>query len=504
MTTLIKNIVLVDGSGKPPFKADVLVRDAKIMAVGNFPAYKADRVITGNEAYLVPGFIDTDVTSDRYLTLFSQPAHSNFLKQGVTTTLIGQCGFSLAPNFYGSLHNFVNWASVNTVNVNWKSVAEFLEVLKTLKLGVNVGTFVGHKVVREDIVKDPQEAFRKLNANELGVFKMVLERALKDGAFGFSSGLGYAPYQDTPYNEIRTLVDVVKQHGGIYTTHLRNEKEDLLKSLQETFKVVQEVGIPTILSHLRPFIGFEEEYDNALSLLDERSAKAHVYFNMNPFSASAVPVNTFLPPDLKKEDVGVVIEKIKDPAFAKKVEQHLLDIDSKNIMILHAPGMEFLNGKTLYEFAQNRKLGHREALLNLMEITRLRAVVLHENLNIKSVKKAIVHERALVSTNSPSVDGMFDKTFIPERMTNSFPAYLTIADQAGVPLERAIAKLSGLPAKLLGLDGRGFVSDGYNADLVLLSKDFSVGTVLVNGEVVVEDGNIVKGRPSGQVLVKKV
>ena len=103
MVTLIKNIILVDGSGRSPVKADVLIRDKKIVAVGSFPTYKADEVVNGNESYLVPGFIDPDITSDRYLTLFSSPYHKNFIAQGVTSGIIGQCGFSLAPNFYGHI-----------------------------------------------------------------------------------------------------------------------------------------------------------------------------------------------------------------------------------------------------------------------------------------------------------------------------------------------------------------------------------------------------------------
>jgi len=502
MTTLIKNVIIVDGSGRAPIKSDVLVRDDKILAAGSFPQYKADKVIFGNEGYLTPGFIDPNVSSDRYLTLFSSPLHKDFLLQGVSSIIIGQCGFSLAPSFYGTnLGHIESWTKINHINVNWRSVGEFLNALNNFGLGINVGTLVGHEVIREDIVKDPNE-FRNLSANELRVLRSVLAKSLEEGAFGMSTGLGYYPYQNTTYYEIRALLDVLKEHKGIYATHLRNEREKLYDSVEETIKISQEMSVPAIISHFRPLLGFEEQYEKSLALIEERAAKANVYFDINPFNESAVSLDTFLPEFIRNSDVGLVLEKLKDKEVVKKMMSGLPNIDAKKMIILNAPSVEFLNGKTLYEFAANREIGTQQALIKLMEVTKLKGVVLYENLNQEEVSKALFNQRSLISTNSPNFDDVFG-TFKPERAYKTFTTYLKEASQKNISVEKAVAKITGVPATIFNLDGRGFVSDGYFADITLLTKDFDVNTVLVNGNLMIENGALTGQKGNGRVLIKR-
>jgi len=495
MTTLIKNIFVVDGSGASPVRSDVLVRDNKIVALGSFPNYKADRVILGNEGYLVPGFIDVDAGSDRYMTLFSAPAHTDFLLQGITSVVVGHCGFSLAPMLYGSMGRFSDWSRGNH-NIDWKSVADFLKALGRLPLGVNIASLVGHKIIREDILKNPNE-FRKLTANELRVFRGVVARSLDEGAFGLSFGLGYYPYQNVSFHELRALVDIIHEHKGVFSVHLRNEREKLIESVDEVLRLSQETAVAGIISHLRPFVGFEDEYRQAIAHIEEKSAKANVYFDINPFNSSAVTLDTFLPPSLLGQDRSFVLSQLRDKKVEKEIELLLPRIDSKKIIILNAPGMEFLNGTSLFTFAANRQLSARQALLTLMEITQLRGVVFFENLNKEEVARALLSERALISTNSPSFDSL--SSFKPDRSTKTFPTYFSMANSEGVSIEKAVAKVSGLVASIFGFDGRGFVSDGYFADLVLLTKGFSVSMVMVNGVVSVEGGSVLSSS-SGNIL----
>ncbi|MBP6855373.1 MAG: amidohydrolase family protein [Candidatus Pacebacteria bacterium] len=499
MTTLIKNIILVDGTGKNPFKADVLVRDRSIVAVGSFPSFKADKVILGNEGYLMPGFVDLNVSSDRYLTLFTSPLHRDFLLQGVTSILIGQCGFSLAPSFYGALGHCSAWTSATHVNVNWKRVGDFLDVLqKQFNFGVNIATLAGHRVIRDEMVHNPS-VFRSLTANELRVFRSVLDEALREGAFGLSVGLGHYPYQSTPYHELRALLDVVKKYNGVYATHMRNEKEGILASVQETVKLAQEVAVPTIISHLRPFVGFEHEYRDALSLIEEKSAKADVYFNINPFSYSAESVASFIPEKFRNDSRDVLVEKFKDPACVKEITSLLPKFDSTKMMILNAPGMEFLVGKTLYEFARNRQLSAPKALIELMRVSKLRAVVFFDNLNEQEVSRALLSGRSLISTNSPNFDHL-SVAFKPERSYNTFPTYLKHAAASSLSIEQAVAKISGLPATLVGLKKRGLVTNGYYADMVLTTKDFEVSAVLVNGTLMIDQGSPTHAQGSGTIM----
>jgi N-acyl-D-aspartate/D-glutamate deacylase len=197
-----------------------------------------------------------------------------------------------------------------------------------------------------------------------------------------------------------------------------------------------------------------------------------------------------------------VLEKIKDKETAKKLTSSLPKVDPQKMVILSAPSVEFLNGKTLYEFAQNRGLNSMQALIKLMEVTKLKGVVLYENLNQQKVSKALFSVRSLISTNSPNFDDVFG-TFKPDRACKTFPTYLKEADKNKISVEKAIAKITGLPATIFGLDGRGFISDGYFADLTLATKDFDISMVMVNGQFMVENGVLIPNQKgSGKILRK--
>src|SRR3989344_176661 len=151
---LIKNGTIVDGTGAPAYRADILISGDKISAIGAFPNKKAATVIDCMGQYVVPGFISPHTHADRMLTLFTDPAQEDYLKEGITTIIGGTDGVSLAPLLYGSLRSLNKWADVNTVNVDWHTVAEFARTIKKIPLGVNFATLAGHTTIRRDIAGD--------------------------------------------------------------------------------------------------------------------------------------------------------------------------------------------------------------------------------------------------------------------------------------------------------------------------------------------------------------
>src|ERR1700722_19667114 len=189
MTLLIKNVRILGGAREFPEPCDVFVSGDKISAIGNFVDKKADETLDGQGAYLSPGFIDVNTDSDHYLTLFEYPSQEDFLRQGVTTIFGGMCGSSLAPILYGTLESVRKWSgSESTVNVDWHTTGEFLATIDKRPFAVNFGTLAGHSTIRRAIVGD---AIRDLTKNELGVLLETLKKALEEGAFGLSTGLGY-------------------------------------------------------------------------------------------------------------------------------------------------------------------------------------------------------------------------------------------------------------------------------------------------------------------------
>ena len=178
---LIKGIEIIDGSGQSATRGDVLIQDDKISAIGNFPNKSADVVIDGLGQQLMPGFIDVNTDSDHYLSLFTNPPQKDFLSQGVTTIIGGNCGSSLAPLLYGSLESIRKWTNINQINVDWHTLGEFFNVLGRAPIGVNFGTLVGHSTIRRAILG---EESRDLTANELEVFKKSLKQSILHQAFG--------------------------------------------------------------------------------------------------------------------------------------------------------------------------------------------------------------------------------------------------------------------------------------------------------------------------------
>ena len=149
---LIKDSLVIDGTGNPGERKDILIKDNKISAIGSFPNHNADEIIDGLGLISAPGFIDIDTDSDHYLTLFTDRSQHDFLLQGVTTIMGGFSGSSLTPLIRGSLESVRKWADINQVNVDWNTVGEFLKILERIKLGVNFGTLVGHSTIRRGLI----------------------------------------------------------------------------------------------------------------------------------------------------------------------------------------------------------------------------------------------------------------------------------------------------------------------------------------------------------------
>src|SRR3989344_3726731 len=248
-TLLIKNVRIVGGEREYREKADVFINGDKISAIGNFPTKSADKVLDGQGGYLSPGFIDINTDSDHYLTLFGYPEQEDFLRQGVTTIIGGNCGSSLAPLIYGTLESVQKWGDIRMINVDWHTVGEFLNIFEKKPLALNFGTLAGHSTIRRAIVG---EELRDLTKNELAVMGETLRKALEEGAFGLSTGLSYVHGAETPYSELKFLAGIVREYNGVYSTHLPRSGHNILESVDETIKLAQETGVKTEISHFVP------------------------------------------------------------------------------------------------------------------------------------------------------------------------------------------------------------------------------------------------------------
>lgn len=500
MTILLKDGQVIDGTGAPASRMDIFIKDEKISALGIFPNKKADLVINCLGSYIAPGFIDVNTSSDHYLTLLTKPHQKDFLLQGVTTIIGGNCGASLAPLLYGTLESIRKWADPKSINVNWHTVREFLAVLKKRGVGVNFGTLIGHATIRRALMGDAE---RDLTESELRVFEKLIEDAMDEGAFGLSTGLAYSHSRMVPYKELKRLVQKVAERNGVYATHLRNDTSGLLNSVQETVALAKETHVKAEMSHLKPLIGFEEQYKKALEFLHKNSEGAQVRFDLFPFDRSNVVVYSLLPQWAQRGGFAGMLATLSDKEQRKKISAEFQKVNGREITVLSAPGNEYLVGKSLNEFAETRGVPAHEALVRLMELTKLRAVVEYRDVDFSLLEQTLEDEFAFIASSAAS-------DFNSIRARETFSRFLELVwRNASVSLESAIRKITSLPAVFYGISGRGEIKEKNMADLVVFthvpqgdSAKITVQQVLVNGRLAVRDG-VHQPLLAGAVLLKE-
>ncbi len=487
---LIKSVTIIDGTGKPAYRADVLIKNDRISAIGIFSPKAASTVIDGLGLTLTPGIIDINTDSDHYLTLFSDPEQENFLLQGVTTILGGHCGSSLAPLIYGSLKSVRKWSDISSINVDWHTVKEFKQTLQKQGIGLNFAALLGHSTIRRDLIG---EEFRDLTDSELDIFRNTIEQGMREGALGLSTGLGYVHASHVSYSEVRRLLATVVLKNGMYSTHLRDEKERIVESVKEIAAIAEDLHIPTVISHLRPIIGYENQFNEALAILG--NGPENIYFDANPFDFSIFPLYTLLPAWAQHGAIEEMFSLLHDAEHRARILKELTasDIDFSAITISSAKDIHSIAGKTLKEFSETRGLSLPEGLLALMESTRLQALLTCENINEQLLQELLFHPKALIGSNAASF-GSADHGLKTERSVGTFTKFLALAVERGISREIAVARITSLPAKIIGLQKRGTIAEGAVADIAIY-KDSVIVHVLVNGVFVVRDGSVTHQRP---------
>ncbi|OGY59619.1 MAG: hypothetical protein A3B23_00670 [Candidatus Colwellbacteria bacterium RIFCSPLOWO2_01_FULL_48_10] len=480
MSILIKNVQIVDGEGGEPYPADVLIQKNVISAIGDLKGKDADEVIDGLGDYLVPGFIDVDASSDQYLALITNPAQADFPKQGVTTIIGGHCGASLAPLLYGTLESIRKWVDITQVNVNWHTLEEFFGVVGKLPLGVNFGTLIGHATVRRSINGGAAGA---LTSSEMKVFLKILRKAMDEGAYGFSTGLGYAHGRLTPYAEIDELTSIIAEYGGVYSTHLRSETSGLIGSVEETIKIANEVGVRTVISHMRPLLGFEAQFDEAVSRIEKNSSPDNLRFYVYPFDTSLNPLYTLLPLWAQEKDFETMLSKIRNPETALRIENDMAGFPFERITFADVPKHEYLVGKTAQDLSAMFGVSPVKAIIKAMDVTSLRAMIFNKNINFEKLSGLLSDDRVLIASNAASRADSY-KFLTHERVHSTFPRYLEIVlGHKLLTLPQAIKKITFSPAAYFGLKDRGTVKEGKIADLVILGKDdYRVRKTIVGGQ----------------------
>ena len=319
-SALIRNGLVVDGSGAHRFKADICVENGRIVEVGKVRG-TSDRIIDADGLIVAPGFIDIHSHSDFSLPV--RPKAEGKIMQGVTTEVIGNCGLSPAPVKRATidlLRKYVDFISESGLAWNWSSLGEFLDQVQRTGVAVNVVPLVGQGTVRVAIMGFDN---RPPSNWELDEMRALVKQAMEDGAFGISSGLVYPPGTYTSTDELIELCRVASRYGGIYTSHIRGESNSVIEAVEEAIAVGARAQLPVEISHHKA--AGKANWNKTrltLKMMDEAKAKGvDVTCDLYPYTAVMTTLTSVLPPWVLEGGIDAALGKITDPKLRERIKK---------------------------------------------------------------------------------------------------------------------------------------------------------------------------------------
>lgn len=472
---LIRGANVVDGSGRPGFRADVGVRDDRVVSVAASLTEAAARSIDAQGLTLAPGFIPAHTHDDRLL--LSHPDMSPKVSQGVTTVVAGNCGVSLAPmprRRPGAVTPPLDLLDNDGEWFRFPDFASYVRTLEQTPAAANAALLVGHTTLRVASVADLE---RPASAEEMARMRAHVDEALRAGAIGASTGLYYEPAQAAPTQEVIEVCRPLGKHGGLYCTHMRNEAEAVLDSLEESFRIAREVRAALVISHHKvngvPNHGRSVE---TLQCIESHRHSQSVGLDCYPYSAAS----TILSAGRAAAATRTLV------TWSKPLPQYA--------------------GRDLTDIAREMQLPVDEAVARLLP-----AGAIYFSMDEQDVRRILRYEPTMIGS-----DGLPHDAFPHPRLWSTFPRVLGhyARDLGLFSLETAVHKMTGLTAATFGLKDRGLLREGAFADLVLfdaatvgeaasfeqpIAPAQGIHLVMVNGRSVWEQGAPTGMRP-GRVL----
>jgi N-acyl-D-amino-acid deacylase len=426
---VLKGGHIIDGSGQPAFAADVAISGDTIMAVGDLAHVPADRIIDVTGLVVAPGFIDVHTHDD--LICITQPEMTPKISQGVTTLIVGNCGISAAPlRFRDGVSEPFNLLGQQD-DFAYDTFASYRQAIETASPRVNVAALVGHSTLRVRCVEDLE---RPATASELEQMNVLLRQALDQGAVGMSSGVFYAPAQAADVQELRVLAETVGEAGGVYTAHIRDERDGIVEALEEGFAVAKPRQTSFIVSHLK--CAGARNWGRAAELLGLIDAARHaqpVHLDCYPYTAGS----TVIRPDLADGEVEILINwSTPHPEAA---------------------------GRTLKTIADEWGMTEASAAEQLMP-----GGASYFQMREQDMRQIMQHHGCMIGS-----DGLPHDSLPHPRLWGTFPRVLGryARDLKVLTLEMAVRKMTGLSAKTFSLLDRGQIAVGMKADITVFNPE---------------------------------
>lgn len=520
---IIKNGIIIDGTGNEMFKADIAISEGIITKIGNLEKEHADREIDAKDKYVTPGFIDISNRSDVYWRIFKDPLLESLLRQGITTIIGGNSGSSLAPIYNN--HMFLStqkWASTRDINANWETITDFLNIVESRHLSVNFGTFIGHATLRRGLTGDEM---RPLSIDEMTSMNKHVFEGIKEGAFGMSVGLLYTHSQSTTTVELEQVAQIIKSQNGLLATHLRDEESNLIESLREILDVTKKTKVRTHITHLKA-VGKRNwsSLKDALRIIeDARNSGLDISFDVYPYTYTGSVLYTFLPRWLTDGGKKMMLSRIKKKKIydyaVKELEEKSIKI-FENAIISIAHNNDSLRGRTIGDIAKKKELSIAETVLEIILASEGRVIAIFNTLSEENIKTEIGHPYSIITSNAPgyTLSEEHLRSIVHPRSFGSFPRLFKryVKEKKVLSWETAVHKSTGKPASHIGLKKRGLLMKNYHADILILDPEniednatirepmqYATGIdyVFINGVVVIDNNKTTGIRP-GKVLKK--
>ena len=535
---IIRHGEIIDGTGAKAFVGDVGIKDGLISEVALKVTKESKRIIDAGGHVVCPGFIDVHSHSD--FTIPINPLGESKIRQGITTEVVGNCGFTAAPvvlNRYEELMQYlVNTVSVREIDKkhwNWERQSDYIEFISGRGIPFNIVPLVGHGTIRVGLMGFDK---RKPTSQELSKMLHMVETELLCGIHGMSTGLQYDPGCFSDLDELVEMSKLLASYEGIYATHLKSEGKDLLKCIREAIQIGELSKVSVQLSHLKA----ENPHNwgkvkDALRLIDEAKGRGlNIDFDVYPYTAFGSGLIDLIPPWARERGSKKMLELIRDPRHRNLIirdmtdssedwDNPMIDCDWEKVRVASVKTCKNkdFEGLSLKQVATIMSCTPYEAVLRLLEEEEGAVKMIFFAMCEDDLKTVLKHPGAIFCTDGRAVApyGKLGSGKTHPRYYGTYPRILGhyVRTLQVMTIEEAIKKATLLPALKFNLRNRGQIKEGYAADIVVFNKEdivdlatydephrYPIGIyhVLVNGKPVISKGEHT-GHLPGKVLKRK-
>ena len=483
---IIRNGKIMDGTGNNWQLKDIAIVKNKIIAIGNLQNWKAGKEINAKGLVVAPGFIDVHAHIEGGEA--RNPLATNFIYDGVTTVITGNCG-----------------GSADDMNA-------YFNYIDSLGVSINVAALMGHNNIRKQVMGT---ANRYATEQELIKMEAIADKAMKDGAVGMSTGLIYIPGTYAPTEEVVRLAKVISKNGGVYASHIRNEEDKVAEAVNEAIAIGREAKLPVEISHFK--VNGQNNWGRSNETLNlvknARLEGIDVTIDQYPYTASSTNLGILLPDWVLADGQDSILARLKNADIRAKVKAHSLDLIKRRGLkhfdyayVANFKADTSYNGKNIREINlirsnKDKAIDEAETIIQMMELGG--AQMVYHGMQDKDVANIMAYPFNMAASDAGIAVVGQSRPHPRAYGTNARVLGKYVREEKVMTLEDAIRRMTSLPADKFNLKQRGLLKEGYLADIVVFDENevtdmatfenphqFSKGFkyVFVNGALTIENG----------------